>query len=120
MVGLHLGWGPMKTELVLPPSCDPDDEILLPRDNDGRPLPNVVQGFKACLGAPRHPTNDGDFIMSALDLVVSRHDSLLDLISDVAEEDPCAALGLLQICGVNKFGHIISAVPPEMFAGFCV
>jgi hypothetical protein len=119
MIGLQLGWGPKKTEIVLPPSCD-SNELLLPRDTDGRPLLDVVQGFNACLGVPRHPTNDGDFIMSALDLVVSRHDSLLDLISDVAEEDPCAALGLLQICGVNKFGHIISAVPPEMFAGFCV
>jgi hypothetical protein len=79
MVGLQLGWSPKKTELVLPPSCDLD-ELLLPRDIDGRPLPDVVQGFKACLGVPRYPTNDGDFILSALDHVASRHDILLDFI----------------------------------------
>ncbi len=61
MVGLQLGWGPKKPELVPPPSCDPD-ELLLARDTDGRPLRDVVQGFKACLGVPRHPTSDGDFI----------------------------------------------------------
>ena len=71
-----------------------------------------------CLGVPRHPTNDGDFILSALDPVASRHDILLDLISDVSEEDPFAALRMLQICGVNRLGHILSVVPPELPADF--
>ena len=37
----------------------------------------------------------------------------------MSEEDPFATLRLLQVCGVNKFGHILSVVPPEVASGFC-
>ncbi len=58
--------------------------------------------------------------MSALDPIASRHDNLLDLISDVPKEDPFAALRLLQICEVNRFWHILGVVPQELSADFCV
>ena len=36
-----------------------------------------------------------------------RHDNLLDMVADVADEDPFAALRHLQVCGVNRLGHIL-------------
>ena len=48
-----------------------------------------------------------------------RHNNLLDLVADVADEDPFVALRLLQVCGVNMFGHILSAVPPNATSAFC-
>jgi hypothetical protein len=45
--------------------------------------------------------------------------NLLDLVADVADEDPFDALRLLQVFGVNKFGHILSAVPPNATIAFC-
>jgi hypothetical protein len=111
-VGLSLGWGPKNGELVLPTGCDPG-HLLLPCNPRGEPLPNIVQGFEACLGLPRHPTNNEDFIINALQQVALRHDNLLELVRGVSEEDPFATLRLLQVCGVNRFGHILSAVPPE-------
>jgi hypothetical protein len=56
MIGLSLGWGPRKTELQLLVECE-HDHLPLPRDKSGRPLPEVVNGFRACLGVPWHPTN---------------------------------------------------------------
>ena len=47
-----------------------------------------------------------------------RHDRLLDLVEDIADEDPIAALRLRQVCGVNRFGHLISAVPPHQIQDF--
>ena len=72
-----------------------------------------MHGFKAYLRVPRHPANDGDLILEALRQFAIHHDNLLELAGDVSEEDPFAALRLLKICGVNRFGHILSAVPPE-------
>ena len=43
---------------------------------------------------------------------------LLDLVEFVANEDPFASLRLLQVCGVQCFGHIINAVPPPLVADF--
>jgi len=40
----------------------------------------------------------------------------VDLVVAVADEDPFAALRLLQICGVQRFGHIISAIHPVLVA----
>ena len=51
MIGLSMGWPPRKTELQLPDNCD-QDTLPLPRDKLGRPLPEVVEGFRACLGVP--------------------------------------------------------------------
>ena len=118
MIGLTLGWGPKKTELILPIDCNPDD-LHLPRDTSGRPLPDVVSGFRACLGVPRHPTNDATFIANALGPLGDRHDALLDLVASVSDEDPFGALRLLQVCGVNRFGHVMSAVPPGSTISFC-
>jgi len=51
--------------------------------------------------------------MDALRQVADRHDNLLELVGNVSEKDPFAALRLLQVCGINRFGHILGAVPPE-------
>ena len=44
--------------------------------------------------------------------------SLVDLFEEISIEDPFASLRLLQVCGVNRFGHIISAVPPPLVDQF--
>ena len=46
------------------------------------------------------------------------HDRLLDLTEEIADEDPFAALRLLQTCGISKFGHVLSAVPPNLAKNF--
>jgi hypothetical protein len=51
--------------------------------------------------------------MDALRHVIVRHDNHLELVGDASQEDPFVALRLLQVCGVNRFGHILSAAPPE-------
>jgi hypothetical protein len=97
MIGLTLGWGPKKTKLILPTDCDPSD-LTLPRDASDRPLPDVVTGFKACLGVPRHPNNNISFIADALGPFGSKHDNLLDLVASISEEeDPFGALRLMQV-----------------------
>jgi hypothetical protein len=40
-VSLLLGRGPKRTELVLPQGCNLDD-LLLPRDSLGAPVPDIV------------------------------------------------------------------------------
>jgi len=47
-----------------------------------------------------------------------KHDRLLDLVEEVSEEDPFAALRLLRVCGVNRFGHVLIAVPPQKVQAF--
>ncbi len=42
------------------------------------------------------------------------HDMLLDLTEEVSDEDPFAALRLLQTCGIQRFGHVLSVVPPDL------
>ncbi len=44
-VGLRIGWGPAKSELALPPGVDPDT-LPLPRGDDGRILPHLVDGLE--------------------------------------------------------------------------
>jgi hypothetical protein len=106
--GLRIGWGTRKTELILPPDVDSQSFLsLLPQTC----LPSIVTGFSACLGVPRHPSNDPEFISNSLALLGVRHDRLLDLIEDLATEDPFAGLRLLQVCGVNRFGHISNVAP---------
>ncbi len=46
------------------------------------------------------------------------HDRLLNLTEEVSDEDPFAALRLLQTCGIKRFGHVLSAVPPDMVREF--
>ncbi len=58
-VGLRIGWGPGKTELILPTDVHCKTFLsLLPEGCN----PSVVSGFSACLGVPRHPMNDPEFI----------------------------------------------------------
>jgi hypothetical protein len=111
-VGLRKGWGPGKTELIFPPHCDPE-AFLQQLDVQAEGLPLIVPGFNDCLGVPHHVTNDPEFIAESLHNLEARHDRPLDLVEDVADEDPLAALRLLiQVCGVQPFGHIINGVPP--------
>jgi len=65
--------------------------LPLPRANSGRPLPDIVLGFKACLGVPKHPSNCEAFIKDALPPLAQRHDNLLELVNVVFDEDPFAA-----------------------------
>ena len=47
-----------------------------------------------------------------------RHDRLLHLAKGIADEAPLTALRLLQVCGVSRFGHAISNVPPAIIRPF--
>ena len=38
----------------------------------------------------------------------------------MAGKDPFATLRLLQVCNVQRFGHIISAVPPHLVLDFAI
>ena len=50
-----------------------------------------------------------------------KHDGLLQLVEEIAEFDPLAALNLLRASGVTRFGHILSALSPLLIsAGFCL
>jgi hypothetical protein len=42
----------------------------------------------------------------------------MDLAEEVADEDPFAALRLLQTCGISRFGHVMSAIPPPLAQPF--
>ncbi len=64
-VGLRLGYGPGKTELILPKGCSMQD-FPLPLDDPHTEDPQVVAGFKSCLGVPRHFDNDLVFLNDAL------------------------------------------------------
>jgi hypothetical protein len=66
----------------------------------------------------RHFDNDPDFLHEALKAMGSTHDRLLDLTEEIVGEDPFAALRLLQTCGINMFGHVLSAVPPTLAIAF--
>ena len=116
-VGLRIGWGPAKSKLVLPPDVDPDT-LTLPRGKDGSILPHLVQGLEACLGIPRHRHMCVDFITKAMRTPAARHDRLLRLARDIAEDATLTALRLLHVCGVNRFGHVISTVPPAIIRPF--
>ena len=116
-VGLKLGYGPEKTEIILPHGYDRED-FPYPLDDPSVPAPHVVSGFKLCLGVPRHHTNDQVFITAALHDFGVKHDRLLDLVEEVSDEDPFAALRLLEVCGVSMFGHMLCAVPPACAVDF--
>ncbi len=64
-VGLRLGYGPGKTELILPKNCT-RDEFPYPLDDPELPAPQVVAGFQSCLGVPRHFRNDPRFLADAM------------------------------------------------------
>ena len=54
----------------------------------------------------------------ALQAMGATHDRMLDLTEEVADEDPFAALRLLQTCGISKYGHVINAAPPPLAQPF--
>jgi len=110
-VGLKLGYGLGKTEIILPQGYDRVD-FPYPFDDPSVPAPHVVSGFKSCLGVPRHHTNDQVFITAALYDLGVKHDRVLDQVEEVSDEDSFAVLRLLQVCGVSRFGHVLSVVPP--------
>ena len=93
-VRLCIRWGPAKSELVLPPDVDPET-LQLPRGDDGRILPHRVEGLEACLGIPRHRRMCVDFISKAMRKPAARHDRLLLLVRDIAEDAPLTSLRLL-------------------------
>ena len=78
------------------------------------PAPQIVEGFTSCLGVPRHFSNDPVFLHNAMQKMGGAHDRLLDLTEEIADEDPFAALRLLETCGISKFRHVFSAVPPAL------
>jgi hypothetical protein len=47
-----------------------------------------------------------------------KHDRLLDLVEKISKEDPFAALRLLHVCVVNRFGHVLGAVYPQKVQEF--
>ncbi len=54
-IGLRLGWGPKKIELIVPPSLNPNIfslDTLAPGDG----LPHIVRDFCSSVGVPRQPT----------------------------------------------------------------
>jgi hypothetical protein len=51
-VGLRIGYGPGKPEIVLPKGCSRHD-FPFPLDDPHVAAPHVVAGFKSCLGVPR-------------------------------------------------------------------
>ena len=59
-----------------------------------------------------------DFLHEPLRPLGSTQDRLLDLTEEIADEDPFAALRRLQTCEINRFGHVLSAVPPPMVIAF--
>ena len=117
-VGLRVGWGPAKSELAFPPDVDPDESLILPRGEDGAILPHLVQGLEAYLGISRHRRRCVDIITKAMKKPAARHDRLLSMTRNIAEDAPLTALRLLQVCCVDKFGHVISTVPPEIIRPF--
>jgi hypothetical protein len=77
-VGLRLGYGPDKTELILPQRCS-KEEFPFPLDHPTIPAPQVVVGFESCLGVPRHFSDDPVFLHDAMRKMGDTHDRLLDL-----------------------------------------
>jgi hypothetical protein len=117
MVGLHLGWGTKKTKFVLPLNCDLDS-LPRPRDPAEHPLPGIFPSFRACLGVPRHPTYDENFITAALKPVALQHDMLLELVADVSNEDLLASLRLMQVCGINRVDTYSTRSPMNLWPHF--
>ncbi len=42
----------------------------------------------------------------------------MDLTEEIEDEDQFAALRLLQTCGISRFGHVLSVVPPSLAQAF--
>ena len=55
---------------------------------------------------------------NSLQAIGVAHDRLLDLAKEIADEDPFSALRLLQTCGISRFGHVLSVVPPALAQPF--
>ena len=112
-MGLRIEWGPGKIEMILPTGTDLVT-VLAQLDTLGGGLPHIVPSLTTCLDIPLHVVNDPSLISDVLASVGTRHDRLLDLVEEVADEEPFSDLRLLQVCGVQCFDHIISKVPPPL------
>ena len=86
-------------------------ECPYPLDDPAVPTPHVVLGYKTCLGVPRRSCNDQAFNTATLQDLGLKHDRLLDHVEEISDEDPFATLKLLQVCGVSRFGHVLSVAP---------
>jgi len=75
---LRIGLGPGKTELILLEGYD-ESALPCPLDDPGVAAPHVVPGFSACLGVPRHFSNDQEFISRALQDLGVKHNRSVDL-----------------------------------------
>jgi hypothetical protein len=107
-VGLRIGLGPGKTEIIFPPGCD--QENLLRQLDRREELPKIISDFIGCLGVPHHAKNDQDFIVASLESLGVRHDHLIDLAEMVADEGPFGAYGSYKSAGSNASGTL-SAQP---------
>jgi hypothetical protein len=106
-----------KTELILSRGNE-QNSFPYQLDNTVAPDPQIVEGFKAFMGVPRHHANDQTFIIDALQGLGARHDRLLDLAEEIFDEVPFAPLRLLQVYGFSWFGHVLSATPPSLVVDF--
>ncbi len=70
------------------------------------------------MASPRHRRMCVDFITRAMRKPAARHDRMLQLVADIAEEAPLTTLRLLQVSGVNRLGHVISTIPPAVIREF--
>jgi len=65
-VGLRIGLGPGKMELILPPFMDPATYTNM-LTVLGSIVPHIVLGFNSCLGVPRHADNNPQLITATLE-----------------------------------------------------
>ena len=106
---------------VVPHRLTPSPDLPLDQGTTGRLPPTTIEqrpGLKRCLGCPRHPTNDADYIASHLQDAAIRHDRLLDVITQLAHSHPHAALRILQVAGIRRFQHLMRVLPPDISADF--
>ena len=96
------------------------ESLDLPRGPNGELLPHLVLGLVAWLGIPRHRAMCVDFISKAMQKSLARHDRLLRPNDEVVVEAPLATYSLIHVCGVNKFGHVISSVPPGRYSSLFI
>ena len=77
-VGMRIGSGLGKTEMILPEGCSRQD-FPFPLDDPHVAATQVIACFKSCLGVPTHFDSDPWFINDALHAMGTTHDMLLDL-----------------------------------------
>ena len=84
-----MGAGEIRT--CPPPRVDAETPTL-PRGEDDRILPHLVEGMEAKFGIPRHRRICTDFISKAMEKHAAKHDRLLQMVREIAEDAPLTAL----------------------------